>query len=56
MSNAQIGFADLLKMGDEVRADDGPGSKGWDPAGSETQRVNDAYMRALRESASELLE
>lgn len=54
MSNAQIGFADLLKMGDEVRADDGPGSKGWDPAGSETQRVNEAYMQALRENGGKV--
>lgn len=54
MSNVQIGFADLLKMGDEVRANDGPGSKDWNPSGSETQRVNEAYMRALRENGGKV--
>lgn len=46
----ELRWADLLKMGDEVKADDGPGSKHWDPAGSETQRVNELFMQALREN------
>jgi deazaflavin-dependent oxidoreductase (nitroreductase family) len=46
--NAGLGWSDLLKMGAEVRADDGPGSKDWHAAGSETQRVNALYMQALR--------
>ncbi|MCC6709272.1 MAG: nitroreductase family deazaflavin-dependent oxidoreductase [Gammaproteobacteria bacterium] len=48
--NIKLGWADLLKMGDEVKADDGPGSKQWQAAGSETQRVNELFMRALREN------
>lgn len=48
--NTELGWADLLKMGDEVKADDGPGSKHWDPKGSETKRVNELFMRALREN------
>jgi deazaflavin-dependent oxidoreductase (nitroreductase family) len=46
----ELSWADLLKMGDEVKAADGPGSKHWDPNGSETKRVNDLFMRALREN------
>ena len=49
-NNAQLTWADLLKMGDEVRAEDGPGSRHWHAAGSETQRVNALFMRALREN------
>jgi hypothetical protein len=46
----ELSWTDLLKMGDEVKAEDGPGSKHWDPNGSETQRVNELFMRALREN------
>ena len=46
----QLGWADLLKMGDEVKSDHGPGSAQWRAAGSETQRVNELFMRALREN------
>jgi len=46
----ELSWADLLKMGDEVKAEDGPGSKHWDADGSETKRVNDLFMRALREN------
>ena len=46
----ELSWADLLKMGDEVKAEDGPGSKHWDPKGSETKRVNELFMRALREN------
>lgn len=49
-NKVQLGWADLLKMGDEVKAEDGPGSKAWRAAGSETQRVNELFMRALREN------
>lgn len=49
-NNVQLGWADLLKMGDEVKADHGPGSKHWQADGSETQRVNELFMRALREN------
>lgn len=48
--NVQLSWADLLKMGDEVKADDGPGSKAWQADGSQTQRVNELFMRALREN------
>lgn len=46
----ELSWADLLKMSDEVKAKDGPGSKNWDPNGSETKRVNDQFMKALREN------
>ncbi len=46
----ELSWADLLKMGDEVKAEDGPGSKHWQANGSETKRVNDLFMRALREN------
>lgn len=46
----ELKWTDLLKMGDEVKADDGPGSKHWHAEGSETQRVNELFMRALREN------
>ena len=46
----ELKWADLLKMSDEVKSTDGPGTKNWDAAGSETKRVNDLFMRALREN------
>ena len=49
-SEVKLGWSDLLKMGAEVTADTGPGSKSWDPTGSETQRVNDLFMEALRKN------
>ena len=45
-----VGWSDLLKMAAEVVSDDGPGSKSWDPAGSDTQRVNHLFMEALRKN------
>ena len=52
MSNekVELNFTDLLKMGDEVKAKDGPGSKAWDADGSSTKRFNELYMKALREN------
>ena len=47
---AQLGLADLKKMAVEVGSDHGPGSKDWQAEGSETKRVNDLFMRALREN------
>ncbi len=47
---AELGLADLEKMVAEVGSDHGPGSKEWKAEGSETQRVNDLFMRALREN------
>ena len=47
---AELGMADLQKMATEVGSDHGPGSKDWKAEGSETQRVNDLFMRALREN------
>ena len=49
-SKVELKWADLLKMSDEVKSTDGPGTKNWDADGSETQRVNDLFMRALREN------
>jgi len=46
----ELDWADLLKLADEVKSDDGPGSRNWRYDGSETQRVNASVMRALREN------
>jgi deazaflavin-dependent oxidoreductase (nitroreductase family) len=49
-SEVKLGWADLMKMAAEVTAEDGPGTKSWDPTGSETQRVNDLFMETLRKN------
>lgn len=51
---AQLGWEDLKKMVAEVGSDQGPGSKQWQAAGSETQRVNDRFMQVLRENNGKL--
>ncbi len=45
---------ELIKMSKQVASDDGPGSKGWNGAGSVTQRVNDAVMAELRANGGKL--
>ena len=45
---------ELIKMSKQVGADDGPGSAGWNGAGSTTQRVNDAVMAELRANGGKL--
>jgi deazaflavin-dependent oxidoreductase (nitroreductase family) len=50
----QLGWEDLKKMVAEVGSDQGPGSKEWKAAGSETQRVNDRFMQVLRENNGKL--
>ena len=47
---AELGWADLMKMVAEVGSENGPGSKAWKAEGSETKRVNEQFMRALREN------
>ena len=47
---AELGMEDIYKLTAEVISDHGPGSKDWKAEGSETQRVNDLFMRALREN------
>ena len=51
---APLGWEDLKKMVAEVGSDHGPGSREWKAEGSETQRVNDLFMRALRENNGKL--
>ena len=46
----ELKWSDLLKMSEEVKSDGGPGSKNWEADGSETKRVNELFMRALREN------
>lgn len=46
----ELGWADLQKLTDEVLSDEGPGSKNWNPENSEVNRVNEQFMRALREN------
>ena len=48
--NENLTWADLNKMSDEVLADDGPGSTGWNEKGTVTERVNEAFIKALREN------
>ena len=48
--NVELKWADLLRMSDEVKSTDGPGTRNWDADGSETKRVNDLFMQALREN------
>lgn len=48
--NDQLGWADLQKLTSEVLAEDGPGSKNWNPDTSETNRVNERFMQALRQN------
>ena len=50
IEKTELKWADLLKMSDEVKSTDGPGTKNWAADGSETKRVNDLFMRALREN------
>ena len=45
-----LGWEDLKKMVAEVGSENGPGSKAWNAEGSETKRVNERFMRALREN------
>ena len=51
---AELSLVELKKMVGEVGSDHGPGSKEWKAEGSETQRVNDLFMRALRENNGKL--
>ena len=44
-----LGWEDLKKMVAEVGSENGPGSRAWKAEGSETKRVNERFMRALRE-------
>jgi deazaflavin-dependent oxidoreductase (nitroreductase family) len=46
----ELGWEDLKKMVAEVGSENGPGSKSWKAEGSETKRVNEQFMRALREN------
>lgn len=48
--NEELGWADLQKLTTEVLAEDGPGSKHWNAENSEVSRVNERFMRALREN------
>jgi deazaflavin-dependent oxidoreductase (nitroreductase family) len=47
---AELGWADLMKMVAEVGSENVPGSKAWKAEGSETKRVNEQFMRALRDN------
>lgn len=45
-----LSWTDLNKLTSEVLSDDGPGSKNWQADTSETQRINERFMQALREN------
>ncbi len=44
----ELGWADLLKLADEIKADNGPGTAAWHAQGSETEQINARVMTALR--------
>ena len=46
----ELQWTDLLKLADEVKSDDGPGTKNWKSIGSVTQAVNARFIRVLREN------
>lgn len=54
MAERNLDWTDLLALADEVKADDGPGTKTWRPDGSTTRQVNERVMRALRENSGTL--
>ena len=47
---AELQWTDLLKLADEMKSDDGPGSKNWRATGSVAQEVNGMFLRVLREN------
>lgn len=49
-SSRTADWTDLLKLADEVKSDDGPGSKNWQSDGSDTQQINAKVMHILREN------
>jgi deazaflavin-dependent oxidoreductase (nitroreductase family) len=51
----ELSWAELNKLTAEVLSDNGPGSPGWKPEGSETNRINDRFMAALRENNGKVL-
>ena len=46
----ELDWADLLKLAEEVKSDDGPGTTRWKLDGSATQQVNERIVSALREN------
>ncbi len=46
----QLGWADINRAPAELISENGPGSKAWKAEGSETSRVNERFIRALREN------
>lgn len=49
-SNTELSWAELGKLTAEVLANDGPGSKNWRAEGSDTKRINERFMQALRDN------
>ena len=49
-NNENLSWTDLQNLTQEVLADDGPGTKNWQAGASETQRINERFMKALREN------
>lgn len=50
-ADRNLDWTDLLALAEEVKAEQGPGSRHWTAAGSTTLQVNEKVMRALRENA-----
>jgi deazaflavin-dependent oxidoreductase (nitroreductase family) len=53
-NNSEITMADINKLALEISAIDGPGSGNWDMENSETKRVNDEVMEALRTNGGKI--
>lgn len=53
-SRNEIDWTDLLKLADEVKSDEGPGSKNWKSDSSHTLEINARVMRALRENGGSI--
>lgn len=51
ITDENLDWTDLLALAEEVKSENGPGSKAWVSDGSTTRQVNDRVMRALRENA-----
>ncbi|MGR8918883.1 MAG: nitroreductase/quinone reductase family protein [Gammaproteobacteria bacterium] len=51
---SDLGWADLQEITSELIGDNRPGTDGWDPDDSVTNRVNDRFMQALRENGGKV--
>ena len=48
--SVELQWADLLKLADEMKSDDGPGSRSWKSTGSVAEQVNRMFLQVLRQN------